>query len=128
MKLSAACNTYVSDSFQHTGKHCGPRSDCSLRSSLIWVHTVFNRTVLNGLVGGVQWLSGRVIDSRPKGRGFEPHQHHCFVSLSKTHLSLLSTGSTQEDCPCLTERLLMGHKEATQRKKEKKESDAYASD
>ena len=38
--------------------------------------------------------SGRVLDSRPKGRGFEPH---CVVSLSKTHLSLLSTGSTQED-------------------------------
>ena len=24
----------------HTGKQCGPRSDCSYRSSLIWVHTV----------------------------------------------------------------------------------------
>ena len=30
-------------------------------------------------------------------RGFEPHRRHCVVSLSKTHLSLLSTGSTQED-------------------------------
>ena len=28
-------------------------------------------------------LSGRVLDSRPKGRGFEPHQRHCVVSLSK---------------------------------------------
>ena len=37
-----------------------------------------------------------VLDSRPKGRGFKPHQCHCVVSLSKTHLSLLSTGSTQE--------------------------------
>ena len=35
---------------------------------------------------GVQWLSGRVIDTRPKGCGFQPHQHHCVVSLSKTHL------------------------------------------
>ena len=26
--------------FLHTGKQCGPRSDCSFRSSLIWVHTV----------------------------------------------------------------------------------------
>ena len=34
-----------------------------------------------------QWLSGRVIDSRPRGRGFESHQRHCVVSLSKTHLS-----------------------------------------
>ena len=28
---------------------------------------------------------------------FEPHWRHCVVSLSKTHLSLLSAGSTQED-------------------------------
>ena len=25
---------------------------------------------------GVQWRSCRVLDSRPKGRGFEPHRHH----------------------------------------------------
>ena len=36
---------------------------------------------------GAQWLSGRALDSRPKGRGFEPHRRHCVVSLSKTHLS-----------------------------------------
>ena len=29
-----------SNLFLHTGKQCGPRSDCSQRSSLIWVHTV----------------------------------------------------------------------------------------
>ena len=32
---------------------------------------------------GVQWLSGRVLDSRPRGRGFEPHQHHCVVVLEQ---------------------------------------------
>ena len=31
--------------------------------------------------------SGSVLDSRPKGREFEPHRRHCVVSLSKTHLS-----------------------------------------
>ena len=32
----------------------------------------------------INWgLSGRVLDSRPKGRGFEPHRHNCVVSLSK---------------------------------------------
>ena len=46
---------------------------------------------------GAQWLNGRVLDLRPKGRGFEPHRRHWVVSLSKTQLSLLSTGSTQED-------------------------------
>ena len=32
-----------------------------------------------------QWLSGRVLDLRPRGCGLEPHQHHCIVSLGKTH-------------------------------------------
>ena len=34
---------------------------------------------------GAQWLSGRVLDWRPRGRRYEPHRHHCIVSLSKTH-------------------------------------------
>ena len=32
---------------------------------------------------GVQWLSGRVLDSRLRGRGFEPHWHHCVVVLGQ---------------------------------------------
>ena len=32
---------------------------------------------------GAQWLSGRVLDSRTKGRGFEPHRRHCFVVLEQ---------------------------------------------
>ena len=39
-----------------------------------------------GVIGrGAQWLSGRALDPRPKGGGFEPHKHPCVVSLSKTH-------------------------------------------
>ena len=34
---------------------------------------------------GAQWLSGRVLDSRPRGQWFEPHQPHCVVSLNNTH-------------------------------------------
>ena len=30
-------------------------------------------------------LSGRVLDQRPRGHGFEPHRCHCVVSLSKTN-------------------------------------------
>ena len=26
---------------------------------------------------GAQWLSGRVLESRRRGRGFQPHRHHC---------------------------------------------------
>ena len=55
-----------------------------------------------------QWLSGRVFDSRLRGSVLEPYQRHCGVSLSKTHLSLLSNGSTQEDRPDITEKLLTG--------------------
>ena len=32
---------------------------------------------------GAQWLSGRVLDSRSKGRGFEPHRRHCVVVLEQ---------------------------------------------
>ena len=34
-------------------------------------------------IRGGQWLSRRVLGLRPKGPGFEPHQCHCVVSLSK---------------------------------------------
>ena len=45
---------------------------------------------------GAQCLSDRVLGSRLSGRGFEPHWRHYVVSMSKIHLSVLSTGSTQE--------------------------------
>ena len=32
---------------------------------------------------GAQWLRGRVLDSRPKGRRFEPHPSHCVVVLEQ---------------------------------------------
>ena len=38
---------------------------------------------ITGLDYGAQWLSGRVLDSRPKGRGFEPHRGHCVVVLEQ---------------------------------------------
>ena len=46
---------------------------------------------------GTQLLSGRVLDSRPKVPRFKLLRRHCAVSFSKTQLSLLSTGSIQED-------------------------------
>ena len=30
-----------------------------------------------------QWLSGRVLYSRPRGRGFESHRRHCVVVLEQ---------------------------------------------
>ena len=32
---------------------------------------------------GAQWLGGRVLDLRPRGPGFEPHQRHCIVVLEQ---------------------------------------------
>ena len=32
---------------------------------------------------GAQWLSGRVLDSRPRGCRFEPHRCHCVVVLEQ---------------------------------------------
>ena len=32
---------------------------------------------------GVQWLSGKVLDLRQRGCGFEPHERHCVVVLEQ---------------------------------------------
>ena len=55
------------------------------------------------ILEGAQWLSGRVLDSRPKGRRFEP-------------LSLVLV-QPRKTSPFITERLLMGHKESNQTNK-----------
>ena len=39
---------------------------------LVWISTV-----------GAQWLSGRVLESRPRGRGFEPYRRHSIVVLEQ---------------------------------------------
>ena len=65
---------------------------------------------------GAQWLSGRVLSSRPKGRGFEPHWSHCVVSLSKNINPSLVLVQPRKIRPFITERLLMGRKESNQNK------------
>ena len=42
---------------------------------------VLNRTIKS--TKGAQWLSGRVLDSRPRSRGLEPHRRHCVVVLEQ---------------------------------------------
>ena len=66
---------------------------------------------------GAQWLSGRVLDSRPKGRGFEPHRRHCVVSLSKNINPSLVLVQPRKTRPFITERLLMACKESNQTNK-----------
>ena len=61
--------------------------------------------------------SGRALDSRPKGRGFEPHRRHCFVSLSKNINPSLVLVQPRKIRPFITERLLIGRKESNQTNK-----------
>ena len=67
------------------------------------------------------WLSGRVLNSRPKGRGFEPHRRHCVVSLSKNINPSLVLVQPRKTRPFITERLLMGCKESNQTNKQTKD-------
>ena len=67
---------------------------------------------------GAQWLSGRVLDSRPKGRGFEPHRRHCLMFLSKNINPSLVLVQPRKTLPFITERLLMGRKESNQTNKQ----------
>ena len=67
---------------------------------------------------GAQWLSGRVLDSRPKGRGFETQRRHCVLSLSKNINPSLVQVQPKKTRSFITERLLMGRKESNQANKQ----------
>ena len=71
---------------------------------------------LHCLPKGIQWLSGRVLGSRSRGRGFESHRRHCIVSLSKNINPSLVLVQPRKTCPFITERLLMERKESNQTK------------
>ena len=67
-----------------------------------------------------------MLDSRPKGRGFEPHRHHCVVSMSKNINHSLVLVPLRKTRPFITERLLMGCKESNQTNKILPEEDVYS--
>ena len=85
-----------------------PNSNC--KKNFLWLQKM----------KGAQWLSGRVLDSTPKGRGFEPHRHHWVVSLSKNINPSLVLVQPRKTHPFITERLLMGFKESNQTNKQTK--------
>ena len=60
---------------------------------------------------GVQWLSGTLLDLRPRGPG-----RYCVVSLSKNINPSLVLVQPRKTCPFKIERLLMGRKESNQTK------------
>ena len=45
--------------------------------------TICFDTCTYDIVDGAQWLTGRVLDLRPRGCGFEPHRRHCLVVLEQ---------------------------------------------
>ena len=64
---------------------------------------------------GAQWLSGRVLDSRPSHR-FEPHWCHCVVVLEQDIYLSLVLVQPMKARPYITERFLMGSKESNKKK------------
>ena len=70
------------------------------------------------LKSGVQWLSGRVLDLRPRGHGFKPNMRHCVESLCKNINPSLVLVQPRKTHPFITERLLIGHKESNQTNKQ----------
>ena len=56
---------------------------------------------------GAQWVSGRVLDSRPRGCGFETHWRHCIVSLSKNINPSLVLVLPRKTRPFITERFII---------------------
>ena len=65
-----------------------------------------------------------MLDSRPKGRGFEPHRRHYVVSLSKNINPSLVLVQPRKTRPSITERLLMGRKESNQTNKQTNKKDS----
>ena len=60
------------------------RSNLSYFIPFIFIFLILIFSIRSRIKGkGAQWLSGRVLDSRPKGRGFEPHRRHCVVVLEQ---------------------------------------------
>ena len=90
------------------------KSFCSRLMKRGWKPKSQNNPVIISHLLGAQCLSGRVLDSRPRGRGFGPHRHHCVVSLSKKINPSLVLVQPMKTHPFITERLLMGRKESNQ--------------
>ena len=93
--------------FPH-GAHLQPLQGNDLKSWFI-LQIIFLKFSISE---GEQWLSGRVLDSIPRGRGFEHDRCHCFVFLSKNINPSLVLAQPRKTHPFITERLLMGRKES----------------
>ena len=85
----------------------------------VFMNFLGRHSFLTEVLNGAQWLNGRLLDLRSKGRRFEPHRRHWVVSLSKNINPSLVLVQPRKTCPFITERLLMGRKESNQTNKQK---------
>ena len=80
-----------------------------LLNSVANIH-ICNKIVVVFFGGGVQCLSVRVLESRPRGCGFQPHQRHCILFLSKNINSSLVLVQPKKTSPyslfCLFDLIL----------------------
>ena len=61
------------------------------RPRLKWVNIIVSTAILHHICmqySFAQWLSGRVLDLRPRGRRFELHRRHCVVILEQDTIIL----------------------------------------
>ena len=87
LAIKFTCSKFTYDTFQKANnKGAGLRLCYSQtqedRFACVMAHTC---TCINKIFDGAQCFSGRLLDSRLKGCGFEPHRQHCVFSLSKTY-------------------------------------------
>ena len=71
------------EAFNSMTKHLTVRSVKLSNFYLFHPVRVFEVCSIQSLTQGAQWLSDRVLDSRPKRREFEPHRRHCVVVLEQ---------------------------------------------
>ena len=80
------------------GKQCGPRSDCSYRSSLFWVHAV--ASILNSSVTGL--ATDACLTADPGVASLIPARSHTFVEIDheiiSTVILLPSADSFKKGC------------------------------
>ena len=90
------------------------KAQTSLRIQAVWsmplllsLERMIACYIQNFIILAGRERSGRVLDSRPRACGFEPHRRHCIVSLRKNINPCLVLVTPRKTSPFITEKLLM---------------------
>ena len=84
---------------------------CELLNEIICIRQT---NIFWDLYFGIWERSGSVVECLTRDQGFEPHRHHCIVSLRKNINPSLVLVQPRTTRPFMVERLLMGRKELKQ--------------